>query len=99
MSLQDVDDLPAAVSEIARILVDDGVSCIAIVHPLNSAGRFENASATSPFVITFFSRHRTIEAYSRALESAGLVIDALREPSAPDAAVTVERSVRKFRQG
>jgi SAM-dependent methyltransferase len=41
MCLHDVDDLDAAVREIARVLRPGGVVCIAVVHPLNSAGRFE----------------------------------------------------------
>ena len=43
MSLQDVDDMPAAISEAARVLVKGGHLVLAIVHPLNSAGRFEPA--------------------------------------------------------
>lgn len=41
MCLHDVDDLDGAVHEIARVLEPGGVSCLAVVHPLNSAGRFE----------------------------------------------------------
>ena len=41
MCLHDVDDLDGAVREIARVLEPGGVACIAVVHPLNSAGRFE----------------------------------------------------------
>jgi len=41
MCLHDVDDLGAAVGEFARVLSPDGVACLAVVHPLNSAGRFE----------------------------------------------------------
>ena len=41
MSLQDVDDLPAAAHEAARVLTPGGRLCVAIVHPLNSAGQFE----------------------------------------------------------
>jgi SAM-dependent methyltransferase len=41
MCLHDVDDLGTAVSEIARVLEPGGVACLAVVHPLNSAGRFE----------------------------------------------------------
>jgi SAM-dependent methyltransferase len=51
MSLQDVDDLPGAVSEAARVLVPGGRLCFAIVHPLSSAGSFESRTATSRFVI------------------------------------------------
>ena len=41
MCLHDVDDLGGAVSEIARVLEPGGVACLAVVHPLNSSGRFE----------------------------------------------------------
>jgi SAM-dependent methyltransferase len=53
MSLQDIDDLDGAVREISRLLARGGRACIAIVHPLNSAGRFagEQGDVTAPFVI------------------------------------------------
>lgn len=41
MCLHDVDDLAAAITEIARVLEPGGVACLAVVHPINSAGRFE----------------------------------------------------------
>jgi ubiquinone/menaquinone biosynthesis C-methylase UbiE len=115
MSLQDVDDLMTAVAEMGRILVDEGLACIAVVHPLNSAGKFAEESATSPFVIqdtyldeftytdefsrdglrmAFHSRHRPIQAYSRALEVAGFVIETVREIGVPAEAVRFERSRR-----
>ena len=102
MVFQDVDDLAAAVAEAARLLSRDGRLCLAIVHPLNSAGRFEGEreDQDAPFVVrgsylapfryrddierdglamTFHSEHRPLEAHSRALERAGLVIEAIRE--------------------
>ncbi len=51
MSLQDIDDMVGAVGEAARILVAGGALCLAIVHPLNSAGEFESREDDSPFVI------------------------------------------------
>jgi SAM-dependent methyltransferase len=53
MSLQDVDDLDGAVSEAARLLQPVGRFCLAIVHPLNSAGAFEGEAADpeAPFVV------------------------------------------------
>jgi SAM-dependent methyltransferase len=104
MSLHDVDDLTASVAEISRILMNGGTACIAVVHPINSAGRFEGPSGSSPFVIkgtylgefryaseesrnglrlTFHSQHRPMEAYSKAFEAAGFVIDAIREHALP----------------
>jgi SAM-dependent methyltransferase len=111
MVLQDVDDLDAVTNEVSRVLTPGGKLCIAIVHPINSAGRFEaNLDAPDepgeldspdvPFVVrgsylepfryaeaverdglsmTFHSEHRTLECYSRSLESAGFVIEAVRE--------------------
>ena len=51
MSLQDVDDLEGAVGEAARVLEPGGRLCLAVVHPLSSAGRFDGLEAGSPFVI------------------------------------------------
>lgn len=53
MSLQDMDDLEGAVSEAARVLAPGGTLCMAIVHPVNSAGRFEDEGrgGDPPFVI------------------------------------------------
>jgi len=115
MSLQDIDELTAAVSEMGRVLVANGSACIAVVHPLNSAGTFENESADSPFVIAgsyldefdysddiarnglrmvFHGKHRPLEAYSRALEASGFVIDAIREHAIPEDGMGAEPSRR-----
>jgi SAM-dependent methyltransferase len=51
MSLQDIDDMPVAVREAARILEPGGRLCLAIVHPINSAGRFEALRADAHFII------------------------------------------------
>ena len=51
MSLQDMDDIAGAVREAARVLVDGGRLCLAIVHPLNSAGEFESREDDAAFVI------------------------------------------------
>ncbi|MBA2740766.1 MAG: class I SAM-dependent methyltransferase [Actinobacteria bacterium] len=52
MSLQDMDDYERAIREAGRVLVSGGRLCIAIVHPLNSAGRFEGNTAESSFVVS-----------------------------------------------
>ncbi|MGH3167884.1 MAG: class I SAM-dependent methyltransferase [Trebonia sp.] len=108
MVLHDIDRMPEAVAEIGRVLSPGGVLCMAIVHPLSSAGKFPDRTPDAPFVIdgsymepapvemtverdgirlTFHSEHRPLEAYSRALEGAGMRIEAIREvSSAPDLA-------------
>lgn len=49
MSLHNIEAMPLAVQEISRVLKPSGKLCFAIVHPLNSAGRFERDSADAPF--------------------------------------------------
>ena len=51
ISLQDVENFEGAIREAARVLERDGRLCMAIVHPINSAGRFEGDDADSPFTI------------------------------------------------
>jgi SAM-dependent methyltransferase len=52
MSLQDTDDMQGAVREASRVLAPDGAYCVAIVHPLNSAGAFASPDGDAPFVIS-----------------------------------------------
>ena len=52
MCLHDIDDMPAAVSETARVLEPGGRLCAAMPHPLSTAGSFQGKNADSPFVIT-----------------------------------------------
>lgn len=51
MSLQDVDDLTGAIHEAARVLAPGGRFCLAILHPLGSAGAFTEREAGASFVI------------------------------------------------
>lgn len=70
MSLHDVDDLEGAAIEAARVLRPGGHLCVAIVHPINSAGRFEAQTPDSAFVI----RESYLEArgYADVVERDGL---------------------------
>jgi SAM-dependent methyltransferase len=60
MSLQDVDDAAGAIREIARVLDSGGRLCMAIVHPINSAGQFESAEPDARFTISgqYFEPYR-----------------------------------------
>jgi SAM-dependent methyltransferase len=53
MCLHDIDDVVPAIAEIGRILAIGGKLVIAIVHPLNSAGSFDQSAPgpKPPFVI------------------------------------------------
>ncbi len=100
MSLQDIDDMQVAVREMARVLEPGGHLCMAVVHPINSAGRFESLDSDAAFVIkgsyldphpyvdraerdglrmTFSSLHQPLAAYFGALETAGFLVEAVRE--------------------
>ncbi len=103
-SLMDVDDMPAAVGEAARVLSGRGRLSACVLHPIADGGRWTSREDDATFVIdqpysetrsydvsvaraglefTFSSRRYSLETYLRAFESAGLVVEALREPAAP----------------
>ena len=73
MSLHDVDDLEAAAAEAARVLAPGGHLCLAIVHPVNSAGRFEAQTPDAAFVIrdSYLDSRR----YADVVERDGLTDD------------------------
>jgi SAM-dependent methyltransferase len=61
MVLMNVDELDAVVHEAARVLSPGGHFCVAITHPINTAGEFETREPDSPFVIreSYFVPRRT----------------------------------------
>ncbi len=100
-SLMDVEDMPASVSEAARVLTRPGRFCICVSHPFADAGefsgegpdagftmirpyfgqsRFEGFAERDGLTMTFRGWTHSLEDYAIALESAGLVVELLREP-------------------
>jgi SAM-dependent methyltransferase len=65
--LMDVEDVPAALKEISRILKPDGEVMISIVHPFRDVGKFASKEPDSPFVIkgSYFGRRRFEECLQR----------------------------------
>jgi SAM-dependent methyltransferase len=51
LSLHDIEDMPGAIAEAARALKRGGRIFMAIVHPINSAGKFESRAPDAAFVI------------------------------------------------
>jgi len=119
MSLHDMDQMPDAVAEAARVLDRGGRLCLAIPHPVSSAGSFTSRDGAAPFTIAgsyldpapddwvferggirvaFHSERRPLEAYGRALETAGLLIEAIREPRAPDELVARDPAQRRWQR-
>jgi SAM-dependent methyltransferase len=70
MSFQDIDDLDGSVAEVARVLRPRGRACLAIVHPMNSAGRFEDRTPTARFIIR--DSYFEIRRYTDTVERDGL---------------------------
>ena len=101
-SLMDVEDMPVAVREAARVLAPGGRLCACITHPMQDAASWDQDDPQAPLVITeaYVEQRRMqvrverdgldftfdgwcypLEAYARALEDAGLLIEAIREPA------------------
>jgi SAM-dependent methyltransferase len=100
-SLMDVEDMPIAVGEAARVLAPGGRLCVCITHPMQDAATWDQEDDDSPLVVdayldrrwidvaverdglafTFEGWSHPLEAYTRALEEAGLLIEAMREPA------------------
>jgi ubiquinone/menaquinone biosynthesis C-methylase UbiE len=68
MSLHDVDDMPGAVLEIARVLKSGGALVMAIVHPINSAGEWSESETFSLYQDSYFKER----VYSDSIEHDGL---------------------------
>lgn len=58
--LMDVDNVPAAVKEMRRVLKSSGTLIVSIVHPFTDRGHFDGIEPDAPFVVpgTYFGRER-----------------------------------------
>jgi SAM-dependent methyltransferase len=67
MSLQDVDDLDGSVREAGRVLRPGGRLCVAVLHPLSTAGDFLDDEHGSPFLVTrpYLEPVRLVEPFER----------------------------------
>ena len=116
-SLMDIERMPEAVQEVARVLRLGGRLCISVTHPMADAGKFVSREQDAPFVIsgtylakrdfeehverdglemTFSGWAYPIEAYFASLEDAGLLVESLREPTAPEDDVLRDEAERRW---
>ena len=67
MSLHDIEKMEAAVLEAARVLAPEGRFCIALVHPINSAGLFTGVEPDADFVIkgSYLDAHPYVDRIER----------------------------------
>jgi SAM-dependent methyltransferase len=108
MVLLNVDDLDAFVGEVARVLAPGGHFVFSTKHPfLDQPPDSDDYFATVRFAedrerdgvrMTFHDIHRPLSAYTAALEGAGLVVEALREPVPDDAHIAAHPSVERWRR-
>jgi 2-polyprenyl-3-methyl-5-hydroxy-6-metoxy-1,4-benzoquinol methylase len=95
MVLQDVSDHETAIREAARVLRPGGAFCVAIVHPLTSAGDWASDDPKADYVVenycgtfarerplgarTITQYHRPVADYLSAVAAGGLRLEELRE--------------------
>jgi SAM-dependent methyltransferase len=70
LSLHDMDDMEGAVAEAARVLTSGARLCVAVVHPINSGGRFASSTPDAAFIMrgSYFEKRR----YADTVERGGL---------------------------
>lgn len=108
MMLLNVDDLDAVIGEVARVLAPGGRFCFSTTHPdsgRRKAGddyfavvRFAETRERDGVRMTFHDVHRPLSSYFGALERAGLLVEAVREPVPDDAYVSAHPSVARWRR-
>ena len=58
--LMDVEDVPATVKELRRVMTPDGELVVSIVHPFRDRGSFADGEPNAPFILrgSYFGRER-----------------------------------------
>jgi SAM-dependent methyltransferase len=110
MALHDMDGLAAPVHEAARLLGPGGRMCAAVPHPFAeisrqrpgdddyfTAHRYVDTVERDGAAMTFESWRHPLSAYTLALEQAGFLVEAIREPRPDDAALTAAPDLAKWR--
>lgn len=108
MMLLNVDDLDAVVAEVARVLPPGGRFVFSTTHPDSgrqkagddyfAVARFAETRERDGVRMTFHDVHRPLSSYMGALERAGLLVDAVREPVPDDAYVADHPRVARWRR-
>jgi SAM-dependent methyltransferase len=108
MVLLNLDDLDGVVGEVARVLAPGGRFCFSTTHPFVGRPdwaedyfevvRFAETRARDGTRMTFHDVYRPLSGYLSALERAGFVVEALREPVPDDAYVADHPTVERWRR-
>jgi len=108
MMLLNVDDLDAVIAEVARVLAPGGRFCFSTTHPDSgrqkagddyfAVARFAETRERAGVRMTFHDVHRPLSSYFGALEHAGLLVEAVREPVPDDAYVADHPRVARWRR-
>jgi SAM-dependent methyltransferase len=88
--------IPHPVNSAGEFTGRDGDAPFVIAGSYLATGPADWSTDRDGVRLTFHSEHRSIEAYSRALEASGLLIEAIREVGAPPGASAAEPALQRF---
>lgn len=90
--------IPHPVNSAGSFQSRDGDAPFTIAGSYLDPGPADSVIDRNGLRLTFHSEHRPLESYSQALEGAGLVIEAIREPRAPDELVAAQPAKRRWQR-